>query len=281
MDLSNPSCGICHVANHRSWDLPIRKKFGLFFLGEQRKTFLFQSSLNKLPPSNFHVLVNFCFQLHAMLLFWTSPSASIFVSKHCWSGYIILNTVTNRLWYMRYMYDTGVTPKKHNHYISRCSVDLNFASLCIRSFSKLLQLFYSLCIRCSFQNMLSMGSTVLVANFNTSCKIVDNSNALHFGGFPRFLLRLLPSVHQSFQGFCGSLRYPTYKNEFNSGGECSAQSTLHFLLINLSWNRSLNQAWASCVSIFSKKHDFYGGFNTIFTCSVFLETPFMNMTFDN
>jgi len=97
MDLSNPSCGICRVANHRSWVLPIRKKVGLFFLGEQRKTFLFQSSLNKLPPSNFHVLVNFCFQLHALLLFWTSPSASMFVSKHCWSGYIILNTVTNRL----------------------------------------------------------------------------------------------------------------------------------------------------------------------------------------
>jgi len=131
---------------------------------------------------------------------------------------------------MRYMYDSGVTPKKHNHYISRCSVDLNFASLCIRSFSKLFQLFYSLCIRCSFQNMLSMGSRVLVENFNTSCKIVNNSNALHLGGFPMFLLRFLPSVHQSFQGFCGSLRYPTYKNEFNSG-ECGAQSTLHFLLI--------------------------------------------------
>jgi len=35
------------------------------------------------------------------------------------------------------------------------------------------------------------------------------------GEFPRFLLRLLHSVHQSFEDCCGSLRYPTDKMSSN------------------------------------------------------------------
>lgn len=55
--------------------------------------------------------------------------------------------------------------------------------------------------------MLQMASAALEAHLHTSRKIVNYSNTFLLWGFPWFLLWLLPSVHQLFEG-CSGTHYP-------------------------------------------------------------------------
>lgn len=89
--------------------------------------------------------------------------------------------------------------------------------------------------------MLEMGSAALEANLQTSHKIVSYSDAFLFSLI--FLLWLLPSVHQWFEGCSGTYypcNIPTNKKSMGfKSGACGAHSTSHFVLISLSCSLSL------------------------------------------
>ena len=61
MDLSNPSCGICRVANHRSWDLHVLVKLGPSRPG--------QLTFTSWSTFVFNCMLCYCFGLHPLHLF--------------------------------------------------------------------------------------------------------------------------------------------------------------------------------------------------------------------